>query len=345
MKETMMRALVKSAPGPEGLTLEQVSVPKPAGDQLLVRVRACAICGTDVHIRRDEYLHYPPVTLGHEFFGDVVEVGAQAAGFAVGDQVTAMTATSTCGQCPACKSGYLMRCEQRRSVGSGFNGAMADYIVIPASICYRIPDNHRDQNYMAVCEPMSCAAHLVFDQCEIRGGDVVVVMGPGALGQATAQMAKAAGAFVIVSGVPKDQERLDLAMENGADACCADPAALKELVLKHNPYGADVVLECSGAVPALKSAIEICRRGGQIGQLGLFGRPIEFPMDQLVMKEIRLNVSMGSSHQSWQRLMTLFAQNAVHADKLVSAVFPLERWEEAFAMAESGSGYRIVLVP
>ena len=158
-------------------------------------------------------------------------------------------------------------------------------------------------------------------------------------------MAKAAGAFVIVSGVPKDQERLDLAMENGADACCADPAVLKELVLKHNPYGADVVLECSGAVPALKSAIEICRRGGQIGQLGLFGRPIEFPMDQLVMKEIRLNVSMGSSHQSWQRLMTLFAQNAVHADKLVSAVFPLERWEEAFAMAESGSGYRIVLVP
>ena len=235
----------------------------------------------------------------------MVEVGAQAAGFAVGDQVTAMTATSTCGQCPACKSGYLMRCEQRRSVGSGFNGAMADYIVIPASICYRIPDNHRDQNYMAVCEPMSCAAHLVFDQCEIRGGDVVVVMGPGALGQATAQMAKAAGAFVIVSGVPKDQERLDLAMENGADACCADPAALKELVLKHNPYGADVVLECSGAVPALKTAIEICRRGGQIGQLGLFGRPIEFPMDQLVMKEIRLNVSMGSSHQSWQRLMTL----------------------------------------
>ena len=80
---------------------------------------------------------------------------------------------------------------------------MADYIVIPASICYRIPDNHRDQNYMAVCEPMSCAAHLVFDQCEIRGGDVVVVMGPGALGQAAAQMAKAAGAFVIVSGVPK----------------------------------------------------------------------------------------------------------------------------------------------
>lgn len=79
--------------------------------------------------------------------------------------------------------------------------------------------------------------------------------------------------------------------------------------------------------------------------MGLFGRPIEFPMDQLVMKEIRLNVSMGSSHQSWQRLMTLFAQNAVHADKLVSAVFPLERWEEAFAMAESGSGYRIVLVP
>ena len=79
MKETMMRALVKSAPGPEGLTLERISVPKPAGDQLLVRVRACAICGTDVHIRRDEYLHYPPVTLGHEFFGDVVEVGAQAA--------------------------------------------------------------------------------------------------------------------------------------------------------------------------------------------------------------------------------------------------------------------------
>lgn len=148
MKETMMRALVKSAPGPEGLKLEQISVPKPAGDQLLVRVRACAICGTDVHIRRDEYLHYPPVTLGHEFFGDVVEVGAQAAGFAAGDQVTAMTATSTCGQCPACKSGYLMRCEQRRSVGSGFNGAMADYIVIPASICYRIPDNHRDQNYI-----------------------------------------------------------------------------------------------------------------------------------------------------------------------------------------------------
>lgn len=343
--EKTMKALVKSKPGLDGLKLEQIPVPTPKKDQLLVKVKACAICGTDLHIMDDEYLHFPPVVLGHEYVGSVVEVGQDVKGFAVGDVVTSMTATSTCGQCPACKSGNLMQCEERRSVGSGFNGAMAEYIAIPASICYKIPDNKKDDITMAICEPLSCATHLVFDQTRIKAGDIAVVLGPGALGQATVQLATQQGAFVIVSGTPNDRQRLDLALTMGADVAVDDPSKLKETVQKYAPLGADVVFECSGAAPAFASALDVSKRGGQISQMGLFGKPVTIELDKLIIKEISLNVSMGTSCSSWERLMRLFAQDKIQTKQLVSAILPLEDWEKGFAMMRNKEGYRIVLVP
>lgn len=340
-----MNALVKSHTGLDGLRLEEIPIPTHKDDQLLVKVKACAICGTDLHIMYDEYLHFPPITLGHEFFGEVVDMGKDVKGFELGEQITSMTAASTCGQCPACKSGFLMRCEQRRSVGSGFNGAMAEYIVIPDNICYKIPKDKWDDLAMAICEPMACSAHAVFDQTEMKAGDIAVIMGPGAIGQGTCQMAKQQGAFVIVSGIKTDKERLDLALELGADVAVDDPANLKETVLKYAPLGADVVFECSGAAPALISAIDISKRGGQISQIGLFGKPITVNLDQMIIKEIRMNVSIGTSCQSWTRLMILLTQNKLRLDKLVSATFPLSEWEKGFDMTKNKEGYRIVLLP
>jgi L-iditol 2-dehydrogenase len=340
-----MKALVKSKPGLDGLNLEQVPIPVPQKGQLLVKVKACAICGTDLHIQYDEYISYPPVILGHEFFGEIVEMGQDVTGFELGEHVAAMTATSTCGQCPACKSGFLMRCAKRRSVGSGFNGAMAEYIAIPAAISYKIPQDKWDDLSMAICEPLSCAAHLVFNRAEVKAGDIAVVLGPGVLGLATIQLLKLQGAFVIASGTPVDLERLELAKEMGADEIVSEPSMLKETVLKFASLGADVVYECSGAGSALASAVDICKRGGYIGQLGMFGKPITLDIDQLLIKEVNLNTSFATSCSSWEKLMRLFEQNKVMTKQLVSTILPLEDWEKGFSMARNKEGYRIVLLP
>lgn len=340
-----MTALVKSRPGPGGLALREVPVPVPAPDQLLVRVKGCAICGTDVHIQYDEYLNDPPVTLGHEFWGEVVAVGNAVSQFAVGDHVTAMSATSTCGHCQACRSGFPMRCEQRRSLGSRFNGAMAEYLVIAENICFRIPAGHEDDVSMAICEPLSCGTHMVFEQSRIQAGDVVVVIGPGPLGLGAIQQAKLFGSIVIAAGTPADTERLELAERLGADAVVSHPESLEGIVRTFSSCGADVVLECSGSAAALSNGIKICKRGGQISQLGLFGKDIVTEIDQIITKEISLVGCMGTTPFSWNKLLALIEQEKIHCKELVSAVLPLSEWEKGFRMSRAHEGYRIVLRP
>jgi len=238
-----------------------------------------------------------------------------------------------------------MRCEQRRSLGSGFNGAMAEYLVIAEDICFKIPTGRENDVSMAICEPLACSTHMIFEQTTIRAGDLVVVIGPGALGLGAVQQAKIQGALVVAAGTSSDKDRLDLAKKLGADITVSDPELLDGVVREISPYGADVILECSGAAPALANAVKVCKRGGQITQMGLFGKDITIPIDQIVIKEIRLNGTMGTTHYAWEKLLTLIDRGKICCDDLVSAVLPLSEWETGFRMSRNREGYRIVLQP
>ena len=339
-----MKALVKFGKGREGMELRDVPMPVIKEGELLVKILAAGICGTDLHIMNDEFPAIMPVTIGHEFIGSIVEVGSDVKGFELGDQIVSMTAAVTCGSCTYCKHGIPMLCSNRKSIGSGVNGAMAEYMAIPADISFKLPENRKNDLSMVVCEPAACCVRSV-DHSKLVAGDVTVITGPGPMGQLTMQLAKLQGAFVIMAGTPADKERLAFAKELGADVTVDDPEKLKETVLHYSPLGADVAFEASGYGPVFNSLVSLLKPGGNLAQLGLYGKPITVDMDALLKKEIVLTVSNASARSSWERLLRLAGEDRLNLGKFVSATFPLEKWNEAFDMALNKQGYKIVFIP
>ncbi len=211
-----MKALMKTAPGAGNLEIRDIPEPVAGPGQVVVEVVATGICGTDIHIERGEYLSVPPVVLGHEVSGRVAEIGAGVSGLTVGDRVTTETYFHTCGKCRACLSGHINLCPERRSIGTHVNGGFARYVLVPAIKVHRLPESIDDVS-AAMTEPLACCVHGVLELAGVTPGDVAVLSGPGAIGLLCMQVAKAAGATLVVIGTAADEGRLDLARRLGAD--------------------------------------------------------------------------------------------------------------------------------
>lgn len=341
-----MKALVKFAEGREGMGIRDVDVPVPKDDELLVRVMAAGICGTDIHLMKDEYAYHPPVILGHEYTGIVEETGSRVNGFRKGDQIISLTAAVTCGTCQYCRQGLLMLCNERRSIGSGVDGAMAEYIVIPAELAFKLPENVSGSDVMAIAEPLACVIRAVIEQSCLKAGDVVLVSGPGTIGQLAIMLAKMQGAYVIASGTQQDEERLRMAKEMGADAVAMDIGELKRIVGEMTVDGVDVAYECAGAPASMSTCIDMLRKKGNLSQVGLFGKPVPVDMDQILYKELELTVSYATERTSWEILLQLAGQGKLDkVERLISKRLPLQEWEKAFDMFLNKEGYKIYLIP
>jgi L-iditol 2-dehydrogenase len=281
----MMQAVMKTARGEGNVALREVPAPQPGPGQVLLGVRAAGICGTDLHIYHDEFPTQPPVVLGHELAGEVIATGDGVTGVAPGDRVTTETYFHLCGSCRFCRGGQPNLCPERRSIGSGVNGGFAPYVVVPERNLHRLPKGLTFQE-AALTEPLACVVHGALELPKVTAGDVAVVAGPGAIGLLTLQVARAAGATVVVLGTAADHRRLELAGELGAarvvDVAAEDPVPIvRDLT---GGWGADIVFECSGAGPAALSLLDHARRGGQYAQIGLFGKPVAWDLDQVCMK-------------------------------------------------------------
>lgn len=341
-----MKALVKHSRGMEGIALREVEIPNPKENELLIKILAAGICGTDIHIAHDEYEYVAPVVMGHEYTGVVVGMGDLVEGFQVGDQVISLTAAVTCGTCGYCRRGLLMLCEKRRSIGSGVDGAMAEYMVIPSRLAYKLPKEVSGTDVMALSEPLACVIRAVIEQSKVKAGDVALVSGPGTIGQLTAMVAKMQGAYVIMSGVKSDAERLDLALELGADATAANPHQLQEQIRACSPQGVDVAYECAGVAASLHSCIHALKKTGNLAQVGLYGKQIPVDVDQILYKELNTTVSFATEPTSWEILIQLAAQGKLcNIDRLISARIPLQHWEQAFEMVEKKQGFKLFLIP
>ena len=341
-----MQAVVKTARGEGNVALAEVPEPRPAAGQVLLAVRAAGICGTDLHIFHDEYPTQPPVVLGHELAGEVAAIGEGATRVAPGDRVTTETYFHLCGTCRFCRGGQPNLCPERRSIGSGVNGGFARYVVVPERNVHRLPDG-LSFTEAALTEPLACVVHGALELPKVTAGDVAVVAGPGAIGLLTLQVARAAGAAVVVLGTSADRRRLDLARELGAVAAIdietEDPAPIiQELT---GGWGADIVYECSGAGPAALSLLTHARRGGQYAQIGLFGRPVAWDLDQVCMKELRVTGSNASVPSAWRTALRLLGEGSVRTAPLISDVYSLARWEDAFDRFERREGVKLVLDP
>lgn len=347
-----MKAVMKVARGEGHVELCDVPAPSPGPSQVLVEVAAAGICGTDLHIYHDEFITHPPVVLGHEVAGRVVALGEGVDGVEVGARVTTETYVSTCGTCRYCRSGHVNLCLARRSIGSAVDGGFTRYLVVPASNVHPLPDGVSD-HAGALTEPLACVVHAVLGARAVQPGDVAVIAGPGAIGLLTLQVARAAGASVVVLGTAADAERLELALRLGADYALdvegddVEGFDVGTLVRDLTPdgLGADVVFECSGAGPAAQQLLTLVRRRGRYVQIGLFGRPVAWDLDQVCYKELRVSGSNASVPAAWPRALALLASGAVDTEALVSDALPVSEWRDAFDRFEARRGVKLLLTP
>jgi len=344
-----MQALVKTASGPGHLELREVPVPQIAPGEVLIRVRACGICGSDLKIQDDEHPYTPPVVIGHESAGEIAEVGNSVTGWVVGDRVVSEQHTHACGHCRQCLTGNAFACVSKRAPGYFVDGAFAEFIKVSAWLLHRIPDNLSFVE-AALSEPAAVAAHGVVDRTGIGPEDVVLVLGCGPIGLVAAKMAQAAGAAkVIVTGIDRDEDvRLPKARELGIDHVVnvmqTDLAALVEDLT--GGEGADVVIELSGAPPAITQAFQLARR---LGRVGIIGQPptdeVAIPYREALFGALTVSFSYSSKYTSWERVLSLFERGAIRPAQFITHVLPLDEWERGFDLSRSGEAVKVVLEP
>ena len=342
-----MEAVMKVAAGAGQVELREIAEPRPGPGEALVEIAAAGICGTDLHIFHDEFRSNPPVVLGHEVAGKVVALGPGVEGVEPGWRVTSETYFSTCGRCRYCRDGRTNLCPARRSIGSAVNGGFTRFLVVPARNLHRLPDSVSDRAG-ALTEPLACVTHALLSQPAIRPGDVVAVAGPGAIGLLAVQVARSAGATVVVLGTSGDCGRLELAKRLGAGYTVVVPEEDPgELLAAMSPggHGADVVIECSGAGAAASGLLSLARRGGRYLQVGLFGKPVALDFDQVCYRELTVTGSNASTSESWLRALELLEQGLVDTETIISCAYPLGEWRQAFDDFESKRGVKLLLVP
>jgi L-iditol 2-dehydrogenase len=327
-----VKGLAKLAPGPGNVGLAEREARAPGPGEVVIEVHGAGICGTDLHIEAGEFRTQPPVTMGHEVSGVVAELGEGVSPSWLGARVVSETYYSTCGHCAWCREGQVNLCPERRSIGSMVDGAFARRLVVPATNLHRIPE-WLDEHAAVLIEPLACVCHCLCDPAKVMVGDRVLVTGPGPVGLLAAQVARALGGDVLVVGLPQDERRLATARTLGfATAHTAEPDA-------------GVVIECSGSAGGAATCLEAAGRGARYVQVGVFGKDVCLPLDNLFRKELVMTSGFASTPRSWRRAMALVDARRVELQPLVSKVVPLSAWQRVFTELRRATGIKIVFDP
>lgn len=343
-----MLAVVNFSDRPGSVALQEIDEPRPGVGQVLIRVKAVGVCGSDIHQWHGP-VSYPvnyPVVLGHEFAGVVEEVGPGVDEWQPGDRVACETAAEVCGKCVYCRTGQYNVCPQRKGFGYGVNGAMTTYVVARKELLHRIPDGVSFEE-AALTEPAAVAYNAVVEKSHPRPGDLAVVIGPGPIGLMALQVVRMfTPAHVIVVGLARDEARLELARHLGADQIVVadreDPVrAVREW---GDGLGADLVVDAVGVQQTLRQSLEMVRPNGQITKIGWGRDPIGFSLDPLIAKAATLQGTFSHTWPTWERVLRLMAAGRINA-RAISETFPLTEWERAFRRMDSLAIAKAVLLP
>ncbi|MCL5072825.1 MAG: alcohol dehydrogenase catalytic domain-containing protein [Actinobacteria bacterium] len=343
-----MKAIIKEKKGVDNIVYKDVDIPEISEDEVLIKIKAAGICGTDIHIFYDEYPYWPPVILGHEFSGIVEKTGKNIKYFKAGDRVTSEPHQKVCGYCKYCRLGLIHLCSEKRSPGWGIDGAMTSYIKLPEKLLHKIPDNISFIEG-AVIEPASTVAHAVIERGKIKPEDFTIVIGPGPIGLIAAQIARAAGAKkVIVCGTETDADfRLVVAGQLGFETVNVEKSDLKEFVLsKTNNLSADIIIECSGSENGINTAIDVLSKNGKLCAMGISGKEyMNIKWNGAIFKELEIAASLSSTYTSWNYVISMLEEGKLNLLKIVSHKFPLSQFREALKLAIDKQGLKIVLIP
>lgn len=303
-------------------------VPEPdiSPDDVLIKVQATGICGSDIHgMDGSSGRRIPPIIMGHESAGIIAKVGANVSNWQVGDRVT-FDSTIYCGDCFFCRRGEINLCDNRRVVGVSCgdyrqHGAFAEYLAVPARILYRVPD---DLSFVqaAFVEPVSIAAHAV-ELTPIALNDTAVVVGTGMIGLLLIQVLKQTGVGKVI-GIDLADSRLELARQLGADVTInARDTDIQEQILAHTEgRGADIAFEVVGITATLQTAVKALRKGGALTLVGNISATAELPIQLVVTRELTLYGSCGSQGD-YPASLAMLAQGKVQVEPLITAIAPL----------------------
>jgi threonine 3-dehydrogenase len=344
-----MRAVRKLARGP-GLELDEVPVPPCGDDEVLVEVEAASVCGTDLHIWRwDDWAAQrivPPLTLGHELAGTVVETGKLVRHAAVGDYVSAESHI-TCGMCFYCRTGQAHMCEQTRILGVDRDGAFAEYVAVPESVIWRNDRSKLPPELATLQEPFGNAVFATSEQD--LAGRSVAVLGCGPVGLFTIAIARASGAAVVLAADMRPY-RLGLADQVGATATVnvdETPDAAEWFRAHHEGRGFDVVFEMSGSPRAISDAFRIARNGARVVLFGIPSEPVQIDIaESLIFKNLDvLAISGRRIFATWYKTRWLLESGVVDLRPLITHEYGLAGFEQAFEELDRGEACKIVLHP
>lgn len=326
------------------LSMQDVPKPAPSEHEVLIQVKACGICGSDVHgYDGSTGRRIPPLIMGHEASGVVTEVGSAVTKFKAGDRVT-FDSTVSCGHCHYCLQGDVNLCDNRQILGVSCNefkrnGAFAEYVVVPDHITYLLPDSFPFEK-AALIEAVSIAVHAA-KITDVKPGSRAVVIGAGMIGLLTVQAYKHYGCSEVFA-VDIEQSKLDLAVELGATAgfLATDPDLFKKL------GDIDIAVEVVGAQKPLATAIQAVRKGGTVTLIGNLSPKVEIPLQAIVTRQIRLLGSCASAGE-YEECIDLMARGVIQVDPLISAVAPLSEgasWFNRLYEKEAGL-MKVILTP
>ncbi|HEX3985005.1 MAG TPA: galactitol-1-phosphate 5-dehydrogenase [Acidobacteriaceae bacterium] len=331
------------------LVVQEIPPPVPAPGELLIRVAACGICGSDVHgYDGSSGRRIPPLVMGHEAAGTVAAVGNAVSRFSPGDRVT-FDSTVFCGACPFCLRGEINLCDRREVLGVSCGeyrraGAFAEFVTVPERIAHRLPPSLSFAE-AAMLEPTAVALHAVAVS-EVRRGETALVLGAGMIGLLTLQAARAAGCSrVFIADV--DASRLDLARQLGAtEALHLSGLDLARAILAPTGAGVDVVYEAVGRQETLDTAIASVRKGGTVTLIGNIAPQVTIPLQTVVSRQLRLQGTAASSGE-YPQAIDMIARGEIQVKPLITAVAPLEdgpRWFDRLHAHEPNL-MKIVLTP
>ncbi|PZE21073.1 zinc-dependent alcohol dehydrogenase family protein [Paenibacillus xerothermodurans] len=330
--ETMVAAVLHK---PEDMRIEQVSVPEIADNEILIAVKRCGICGTDPHIYRGHFPAPTPLIQGHEFSGEVAQIGSAVTTVKVGDRVTADINIS-CGKCFFCRMGHKLFCEEIMQIGVHIDGAFAQYVKVPESNIYKLPEDMSWED-AAYIEPLACVIRGQ-ERAAITMGSTVAIIGAGPMGLVHAQLAKLNGASKVtiseMNAVRLAKAR-SLGIDHVIDASSQEAVrAVKDLT---GGRGADFVIEAVGAVPTYTQAFQMVRRGGTLVTYG--AAPATATMEirpfEIYSKELTIVGSYAGTYDTWLKAINLISSKRFKPSDIISKSIPLSQAEEGIREAMS----------
>jgi L-iditol 2-dehydrogenase len=325
------------------MTIEEAAEPRPAPDEVVLKVDSCGICGTDRAIFRGDVPLEPPIVLGHEYSGTIVAIGSQVRFPETGERVC-VDPNVTCGACVYCRRGFSHLCQRLSPLGISRHGGFAEYSAVPAGYAYSLPDT-LTLEAGALIEPLACAIRGL-EQASVEPGDTVMILGAGAIGCLLLQLSRVSGAAATIVAEP-DAARRERSAAFGADIVCDSGDEARAVVMEQTEgVGADVVIEASGTTDGARLALDLVRRGGRVVWFGVYPESQLIEVSPYLINENEITIR-GSFNNPFthQAAVALAASGRLRLSELVSDTITLSRLSMALDPAAPLPAGKVLVQP